>query len=132
LSLANGDSPRWFRLARQAMVFLLGVAILCYAVVSQGHDVAFLVTGLILIGLVPSEEVVTRLTARRDSPPAEHEPRPPLELGHRMTALIILAAVMLGLAIKVWVSTRSVDIDILAVIGLLGGVAIVLVALPAK
>lgn len=64
-SLTNGRyNPSWFRLFRQVVIFLLGIGILLYAVVSQGHDIPFLVTGLILIGIVPIEDAISRLASR--------------------------------------------------------------------
>ena len=45
--------PSWWDLVRQVIIFALGVAVIIYAVASSGHDVAFLVTGLVLIGFVP-------------------------------------------------------------------------------
>jgi hypothetical protein len=58
--LTNGRyKPSWFRLLRQVIIFFMGVGIILYAVVSQGHDVPFLITGLILIGLVPIDEALS-------------------------------------------------------------------------
>jgi hypothetical protein len=49
----------------------------------------------------------------------------------RRTALLILLGVgVLSLAVVVFVLNRDVPSDLLAVIGLLGGLAIVVVALP--
>ena len=45
--------PTWWDLIRQVIIFALGVGVIIYAVASSGHDVAFLVTGLVLIGFVP-------------------------------------------------------------------------------
>jgi hypothetical protein len=49
----------------------------------------------------------------------------------RRTALLILLGVaVLVLAILVLIRSRSWDLDFLAIIGILGGLAIVLVSLP--
>jgi peptidoglycan/LPS O-acetylase OafA/YrhL len=48
----------------------------------------------------------------------------------RLAYLILLAVALLVLAIIVLVTSRSVDTDLLAAIGILGGLAIVVVALP--
>ena len=42
--------------ARQIITFLLGVAMIIYGAVTQGHDIPFLVTGLILMGIIPVED----------------------------------------------------------------------------
>jgi hypothetical protein len=48
----------------------------------------------------------------------------------RQAYLIVIAALLLALAVIVLVRSRSLDDDLLAVIGLLGGVAVVIVSLP--
>lgn len=63
--LTNGRyAPKWFRFARQVVIFLLGIGILLYSVVSQGHDVPFLITGLILVGIIPVEDALSRISRR--------------------------------------------------------------------
>jgi hypothetical protein len=47
-----------------------------------------------------------------------------------MTYLILLAVAMLVLAIIVYVRNRGADNDLLATIGILGGLAVVVVVLP--
>lgn len=72
--LIDPDRPGWFRLVRQIIVFFLGIAILLYAVASQGHDIPFLITGLVLIGVVPMDDALNRWAERRtsrDRPPDE-------------------------------------------------------------
>jgi hypothetical protein len=63
----TGDWPRWMVLGRQVVIFLLGVGILLFATTSPGHDVTFIITGLILIGLIPIENVISRLMSRERS-----------------------------------------------------------------
>jgi uncharacterized YccA/Bax inhibitor family protein len=48
----------------------------------------------------------------------------------RTTILILLGVAVLVLAILILIRNRSLDTDLLAVIGVLGGVAIVVVSLP--
>jgi hypothetical protein len=48
----------------------------------------------------------------------------------RTAYLIILAVALLALAVVVLVTSRSLDIDLLAVQGILGGLAVVVVSLP--
>jgi hypothetical protein len=47
-----------------------------------------------------------------------------------MTILILLGVAMLVLAIIVYVTGRTYDLDLLATIGILGGLAVVVVTLP--
>jgi hypothetical protein len=53
---------RWFDIVRVVVLFALGVGQIIYASVTPGHDVAFIVAGLVLCGLVP---VDMWLSARR-------------------------------------------------------------------
>jgi predicted neutral ceramidase superfamily lipid hydrolase len=48
----------------------------------------------------------------------------------RLAYLILLAVAVLTLALIILIRSRSLDDDLLAAIGLLGGLAIVVVALP--
>ena len=48
----------------------------------------------------------------------------------KMFAMIVLGVCMLSLAIIVWVLNRDVSTDLLAVIGVLGGLAAVVIILP--
>jgi hypothetical protein len=48
----------------------------------------------------------------------------------RTTLLIVIGAAVLALAVVVFVLARDTGEDLLAVLGLLGGLAIVVVALP--
>jgi hypothetical protein len=50
----------------------------------------------------------------------------------RFVGQILLAVVVLVLSIIILVRNRSLDVDLLAVIGLVGGLAILLTALPAN
>jgi hypothetical protein len=57
-NLADIVGPAWFDLTRRIIIFILGVVVILYAVVSSGHDIPFLVCGLILIGVLPIENFV--------------------------------------------------------------------------
>ena len=48
----------------------------------------------------------------------------------RQAVLILLAVAALVLALTVLVRNRSLDVDLLAALGIVGGLAIVVVALP--
>ena len=48
----------------------------------------------------------------------------------RQAVLILLAVAALVLALVVLVRNRSLDVDLLAALGIVGGLAIVVVALP--
>jgi hypothetical protein len=54
----------WFALAREIVLFLLGVGLMIYAAVTPGHDIPFIVTGLVLVGLVPIDEWFSRLPTK--------------------------------------------------------------------
>lgn len=66
-SLIDRRGPPWFDFGRRVVLFLLGVYVICYALVTTGHDVAFLVTGLILTSTIPIEDALRALT-RKDDP----------------------------------------------------------------
>jgi hypothetical protein len=55
---------RWFDVVRVLVFFTLGVAMIIYATVSSGHDVPFIVAGLVLCGMVP---VDLWLSSHRDA-----------------------------------------------------------------
>jgi len=48
----------------------------------------------------------------------------------RIACLVVLAAAMLAGAIIVWVHNKSTDTDVLAALAVVGGLAILIVALP--
>lgn len=52
----TGTLPEWMVVVRQVVVFMLGLALICYAVVSPGNDWSFVV-GLILVGMIPIEQL---------------------------------------------------------------------------
>jgi hypothetical protein len=52
--------PPWWDFIRQVIIFLLAISIIIYAVITPGYDVPFLVTGLILMGILPIERALDR------------------------------------------------------------------------
>jgi hypothetical protein len=50
----------------------------------------------------------------------------------RQLILVLLAFVMLAGAITIWVRHQNADVDILAVLAVVGGAAILVVSLPAN
>lgn len=56
--------PGWFDVVRQIILFLLGVWLIVWAATTEGHDVPFLVTGLILFGMIPFERLLTQKRGR--------------------------------------------------------------------
>lgn len=51
---------RWFDIVRVLVLFALGVALILYATLTPGHDVAFIVAGLVLCGFVPIDMWLSR------------------------------------------------------------------------
>lgn len=59
-------SPNWFDVIRQIIIFLLGVWLIWFAATSSGHDVPFLVTGLVLFGMIPFERLANKWTDKKE------------------------------------------------------------------
>jgi hypothetical protein len=66
-------TPNWWDFARQLVIFLLGVVVIIYSVVTAGYDVPFLITGLVLIGIVPVDRYVV---SRAEETPVPERPVP--------------------------------------------------------
>lgn len=60
--------PGWLDIFRQAILFGLGVWLIWFAATTNGHDVPFLVTGLILFGMLPYEWLTWRHRESREPP----------------------------------------------------------------
>ena len=43
----------WFDINLVIVLFVLGVGLIIYAAITTGHDIPFIVAGLVLCGLVP-------------------------------------------------------------------------------
>jgi hypothetical protein len=69
--------PPWWDFARQVLIFALGLALIVYAATSPGHDIPFLITGGVLIGIVPVDRTLSRWT--RPPPAAAPPPAAPPE-----------------------------------------------------
>jgi flagellar biosynthesis component FlhA len=67
--------PTWFDVIRQIVMFILGVALVIFAVVTPGYDIPFLVMSLILFGLVPAERFLLRKEAQKEEADARSRPR---------------------------------------------------------
>jgi hypothetical protein len=50
---------------RQAGCLVLGGWLIVYAAITQGHDIPFLVSGLILIGVLPVDVLLDKIHRRR-------------------------------------------------------------------
>ena len=66
--------PYWLLIIRQVIVFGLGVAIIIRSVWVESKNIAYLVMGLILIGIVPIEDTINRLIHRQEKKDARQSP----------------------------------------------------------
>lgn len=57
------EYPRWLVYLRAIAVFVLGVWLITYSVTATSKNIAYIITGLILIGIIPVETLL--LTASR-------------------------------------------------------------------
>jgi hypothetical protein len=55
------DFYRWFNKARVVLMFTLGCALIVYSVVDSQSNIAYIVVGAVLIGLVPVDQWLQRL-----------------------------------------------------------------------
>jgi hypothetical protein len=72
--LAKGGGEefyRWFNKARVMLMFVLGCTLIIYSVVDSQSNIAYIVVGAVLIGLVPVDQWLQRLpgkpTTKEDS-----------------------------------------------------------------
>jgi hypothetical protein len=56
---------RWFNQARVVLMFALGCVLIIYSVVDSESNIAYIVVGAVLIGLVPVDQWLQRLPAPR-------------------------------------------------------------------
>lgn len=56
--------PGWWNFIREFVIFALGVGVIIDSAVTPGGRISLLVTGLILIGLVPVDRFVVSRAAR--------------------------------------------------------------------
>jgi hypothetical protein len=52
------ESPRWAAIVRQVAIFLLGVWLIIYSVVATSKNLVYIITGLVLIGIIPVEHLL--------------------------------------------------------------------------
>ena len=52
---------RWFNKARVVLMFVLGCALIIYSMIDTDLNVVYLVTGAVLIGLIPIDQWLQRL-----------------------------------------------------------------------
>jgi hypothetical protein len=75
-------TPHWWDLFRQIAMFGLAIFCIIYGATTPGHDVPLLVTGLILMGIIPIERFLDRwrrgglVGPEGDAPPASPSPWP--------------------------------------------------------
>lgn len=65
--------PGWLDIIRQAVLFGLGVWLIWFAATTNGHDVPFLVTGLVLFGMIPFEWLASRHQSRQSVLPEQEK-----------------------------------------------------------
>ena len=57
---------RWFNQARVVLMFALGCVLIIYSVIDSQSNIAYIVVGAVLIGLVPVDQWLQRLPVRVD------------------------------------------------------------------
>jgi hypothetical protein len=56
----------YFSILRQGVVFVLGIGVILDALLTQGTHVSELVVGLVMVGIIPLDVLLTRIGLRRD------------------------------------------------------------------
>jgi hypothetical protein len=64
LDRADGKFTRWFNRLRVISLFLLGMVMIIYAVVEPTYNIPYLIGGLVLVGMVPIEQWVEKVSGR--------------------------------------------------------------------
>jgi hypothetical protein len=57
--------PHWLDVVRQIIMFMLGVFLIVVSVITSGHDIPFLITGLVLFGMIPVERAMLWMRRER-------------------------------------------------------------------
>jgi hypothetical protein len=65
--------PGWWDLGRQLAMFALAIFLVLYSVFTPGYDVPFLITAMILFGIVPVDRAIDRY--QRSHPPPDEDAR---------------------------------------------------------
>lgn len=74
--------PPWWNFIRQMVMFLMGVGLILWWVVERAADkfaILQLLTGLILLGLVPIDRLLGRIGLGGSPTQAPQSPQPPVE-----------------------------------------------------
>jgi hypothetical protein len=58
------EVPRWLVYLRQIAIFILGVWLITYSVTATSKNIAYIITGLILIGIIPVETMLLAVSRR--------------------------------------------------------------------
>jgi hypothetical protein len=53
------EFERWFNKARVVLMFVLGCALIVYSVIDNATNLAYIIIGAVLIGLVPVDQWLT-------------------------------------------------------------------------
>jgi len=54
--------PPWWNFVRQVVIFALGVTLVIWSAVLHGANLILMIAGLVLIGLVPVENLLHRVS----------------------------------------------------------------------
>jgi hypothetical protein len=60
------DFYRWFNKARVMLMFILGCGLIIYSVIDNETNLAYIIVGAVLIGLVPVDQWVQAMTRQRN------------------------------------------------------------------
>ena len=60
---------RWFNQARVVLMFALGCVLIIYSVIDQQSNIAYIVVGAVLIGLVPVDQIAAATAAAQRQRP---------------------------------------------------------------
>lgn len=58
------DFYRWFNIARVILMFVLGCGLIIYSVIDSETNLAYIIVGAVLIGLVPVDQWLSRMPAK--------------------------------------------------------------------
>jgi hypothetical protein len=61
------DFYRWFNKARVMLMFVLGCALIVYSVIDSSTNLAYIIVGAVLIGLVPVDQWLQAVIRTKDN-----------------------------------------------------------------
>jgi hypothetical protein len=64
----GADFYEWFNKARVMLMFVLGCGLIIYSVIDNETNLAYIIVGAVLIGLVPVDQWIQHVTAQRPPP----------------------------------------------------------------